>query len=205
MVIVEREGTALDVDNSAHLTCLGKTLAALHYLPTKQFDSQLFANDLLKHGRYCEQRVWQALITPRLQRLFSQDASDYLFQALAFPSNLKNQQLSLIHGGLHDRNMLFFGGTLKLIDWSSARFDHPLIDVAQFILSSALTQTQATRLARAYAPKMSLVMLAPFIRLNMVWNMLHMPTHPTYRRSHEIWLAEYPNFRTALQQVGLVL
>ncbi|SDQ28495.1 phosphotransferase [Pseudovibrio sp. Tun.PSC04-5.I4] len=204
LVLVEREGRLIDKTINDHLHALGQLLSILHTAPVAELDIEGFKNDLLSTSRYCPRRIWDALCAPLISNLRGLKVSERLFESLNFAESVREDPICLVHGGLHDRNMLLFDGRLRLIDWSSARIDHPFVDLSQFIISSALSPSQAHTFLSAYIPSTPLTELIAFIRLNIVWNILYMPFHPTYLQSQRIWLQEDPEFNQALCTAGLL-
>jgi len=206
VVLVETEGQHFDRSDPAHLNALGNLLRVLHDISPDQFQrcpSPAFVNDLLDEMQYKPRLVWQAFCALPLQELFGSSVEQSLFLALGFDRSVETDPVCLVHGGLHDRNVLWFGDRMRLIDWSGARLDHPYVDLAQFAVSSALTPEETRLLLSAYMPALSLSDILPFIRLNLVWNLLHMPKHPTYRISQKIWRNFDPVFGEILHPLEI--
>lgn len=188
VVIITRKGMPLSLLNDNHILMVAEALKCLHQVINPDKIPSNLENKMLNNGRYDPVIIWRELYLPALNSVAydSKVSAEKIFKRL-IPMINNPSFPCLIHGDFHYGNIVILDGGIKIFDWSNARIDTPLIDLANFVISARLSLKRTKAFLSHYNSDINIEDLYIPMFFSILWTALYMKDNKIYREGALYW------------------
>lgn len=187
-VIITRKGMPLSLLNDIHMLMLADALKSLHQVINPDKIPSVLENKMLSNGKYDPIIIWRSFYLPALNSVGcnSKSIAEKIFEKLTLViGNVRSP--CLIHGDLHYGNVVVLDEKVKIFDWSNARLDTPLIDLASFVISAKLSLKRTNVFLSRYDPEINIEDLYIPMFFSILWTALYMKDNKIYSEGALHW------------------
>lgn len=199
VVIITPEGIPFSPIDDEHTEMFAELLKKLHHVPLPDIVPVELANSMLHEGKYDPLRIWDKFYQPTVNSLdvYKKYIISRIFNQLY--TKIKTFVTpTLIHGDMHYGNIIYLNGKLQLIDWSNARIDTPLIDLANFLISTKFNLQRTKMFLFKYNCELDIDDLLLPIFFTILWTILYLKDNKTYLSGSLFWCSQIELFRPLL-------